>query len=223
MAACRHTACCGRALSCRHTIWQPGWPLCRWRRWVAGWSGCLARLRLLNLLVQLAQPLDLPPHLFSAPLLHPTLLQEARGLDAGDRLAKRLVGMGDNRTAAIVWRIALEERAHVAVGITWFTAICAALGAEPGEAYRQLLLELCPGLLNGPFNEPERQEVGLPREWYIGEDLQRAAAAALKQQHVPPAVGSSLAPVADGEQLRQLAARLQLVLGLEVSSPAAAS
>lgn len=43
--------------------------------------------------------------------------QEARGLDAGPRLAERLVGCGDNRTAAIVARIALEEKAHVAVGM----------------------------------------------------------------------------------------------------------
>ena len=42
--------------------------------------------------------------------------QEARGLDAGQRLATRLVGCGDNRSASIVSRIAEEERAHVAVG-----------------------------------------------------------------------------------------------------------
>ena len=42
--------------------------------------------------------------------------QEARGLDAGGRLAERLVGLGDARSARIVARIALEERAHVAVG-----------------------------------------------------------------------------------------------------------
>ena len=42
--------------------------------------------------------------------------QEAKGLDAGPRLADKLVGCGDNRTAAIVSRIALEEKAHVAVG-----------------------------------------------------------------------------------------------------------
>ena len=42
--------------------------------------------------------------------------QEARGLDAGPRLVEKLVGCGDNRSAAIVSRIALEEKAHVAVG-----------------------------------------------------------------------------------------------------------
>jgi uncharacterized ferritin-like protein (DUF455 family) len=42
--------------------------------------------------------------------------QEARGLDAGQRLAMRLLGTGDKRSASIVDRIAEEERAHVAVG-----------------------------------------------------------------------------------------------------------
>ena len=42
--------------------------------------------------------------------------QEARGLDAGKRLAERLVGAGDARSASIVAAIATEERAHVAVG-----------------------------------------------------------------------------------------------------------
>lgn len=49
--------------------------------------------------------------------------QEARGLDAGPRLAARLVGMGDNRSAAVVARISTEERAHVAVGVSWFTQV----------------------------------------------------------------------------------------------------
>jgi uncharacterized ferritin-like protein (DUF455 family) len=42
--------------------------------------------------------------------------QEARGLDAGARLVERLKGAGDKRTAAIVAQIALEEKAHVAIG-----------------------------------------------------------------------------------------------------------
>ena len=49
--------------------------------------------------------------------------QEARGLDAGPRLAARLCGLGDNRSAAIVRRIAGEERAHVAVGVAWFKRV----------------------------------------------------------------------------------------------------
>lgn len=40
-------------------------------------------------------------------------VQEARGLDAGGRLADRLASAGDRRSADIVRRIAEEERAHV--------------------------------------------------------------------------------------------------------------
>lgn len=92
--------------------------------------------------------------------------QEARGLDAGQRLAERLVGAGDNRSAAIVGCIAEEERAHVAVGVSWFVWLCQLLGQEPGEQFRSQLAQLCPDLLKGPFNHPERELVGLQRQWY---------------------------------------------------------
>ncbi|KAL4444897.1 hypothetical protein ABPG77_003947 [Micractinium sp. CCAP 211/92] len=161
--------------------------------------------------------------------------QEARGLDAGDRLAKRLVGMGDNRTAAIVRRIALEERAHVAVGVTWFSAICQALGTEPGAAFRRLLLDYCPGLLKGPFNDGERALVGLQPELYdvrLWPEAEAeaaaaavAAAAAAEREGRPHTVAASAAgaaaamlPLADERQMRQLAARLGALLGLEAGS-----
>ena len=50
--------------------------------------------------------------------------QEAKGLDAGPRLAEKLVGCGDNRSAAIVSRIAAEEKAHVAVGELQLMCAC---------------------------------------------------------------------------------------------------
>lgn len=92
--------------------------------------------------------------------------QEARGLDAGGRLADRLVGWGDNRSAAIVARITEEESAHVAVGVTWFNTMCLALECDPGDAFRTTLNTLCPDLLKAPFNHEKRQEVGLQRDWY---------------------------------------------------------
>lgn len=45
------------------------------------------------------------------------MAQEGRGLDAGPRLVQKLMSAADHRTAAIVERIALEEKAHVAVGV----------------------------------------------------------------------------------------------------------
>ena len=93
--------------------------------------------------------------------------QEARGLDAGGRLTDRLVGWGDNRSAKIVARIAEEEKAHVGVGVAWFTAMCTAQGADPGRVFAETLTALCPDLLwGGFFNHEAREEVGLLREWY---------------------------------------------------------
>lgn len=63
------------------------------------------------------------------------VLQEARGLDAGPRLVERLVGAGDSRSAAVVKQICDEEMAHVAVGVAWFSFVCARLGVEPYEAF----------------------------------------------------------------------------------------
>ena len=92
--------------------------------------------------------------------------QEARGLDAGGRLAERLVGWGDNRSASIVQRIALEERAHVAVGVYWFYAICTAQGVQPKEEFLNAVIEICPDLIKGPFNTSDRDLVGLDQEFY---------------------------------------------------------
>jgi len=98
------------------------------------------------------------------------MAQEARGLDAGHRLVSRLCCLDDRRSAAIVARIASEEKAHVAVGIAWFVRICDAVGiAEDmyGTAFREAM-DACGmlGVLRPPFNHPARQEVGLPQDWY---------------------------------------------------------
>lgn len=53
----------------------------------------------------------------SARLAVVPMAQEGRGLDAGPRLVQKLMSAADHRTAAIVERIALEEKAHVAVGV----------------------------------------------------------------------------------------------------------
>eukprot|EP00878_Enallax_costatus_P038076 GHUV01043224.1.p1 GENE.GHUV01043224.1~~GHUV01043224.1.p1 ORF type:complete len:182 (+),score=57.46 GHUV01043224.1:262-807(+) len=113
--------------------------------------------------------------------------QEARGLDAGKRLAERLVGAGDARSASIVAAIATEERAHVAVGVIWFTRLCQALSLDPPSSFRAWLAALGPELLKGPFNHEERQMVGLRREWY---DV-TAWPEELQQQVVKPALAAA--------------------------------
>ena len=93
-------------------------------------------------------------------------VQEARGLDAGPRLAGRLIGAGDERSAAIVRRIAAEEWAHVAVGAAWLRAVCAAVGRDPGDAFRDAVARHVPDGLKGPFDRHARERVGLPRQWW---------------------------------------------------------
>ncbi|KAA0057373.1 DUF455 domain-containing protein [Cucumis melo var. makuwa] len=93
------------------------------------------------------------------------LVQEARGLDAGPRLVKKLVGFGDHRTSDIVAKIADEEVAHVAVGVYWFVLVCQKMERAPCSTFKELLKEYSVEL-KGPFNYSARDEAGLPRDWY---------------------------------------------------------
>ncbi|KAJ9170862.1 hypothetical protein P3X46_018926 [Hevea brasiliensis] len=93
------------------------------------------------------------------------LVQEARGLDAGPRLVKRLIGFGDSKTSKVVARIADEEVAHVAVGVYWFVFVCQKMGCAPCSTFKDLLRDYNVEL-KGPFNYSARDEAGIPRDWY---------------------------------------------------------
>ncbi|KAK9841403.1 hypothetical protein WJX74_005146 [Apatococcus lobatus] len=138
--------------------------------------------------------------------------QEARGLDAGPRLVDRLIGWGDQRSAAIVARIGQEEKAHVAVGVHWFRLICAAEGADMGETFKALLHNLAGGLAKGPFNHEARAEVGLKQAWYDSSQWQ--CDPVLPEQWSRNAQSASLQP-AEMELLKQ---RLTALLDVELSN-----
>nr|XP_043613953.1 uncharacterized protein HI_0077 [Erigeron canadensis] len=93
------------------------------------------------------------------------LVQEARGLDAGPRLVKKLIGFGDLRTSNIVAKIAEEEVAHVAVGVYWFVEVCRQMRLAPCSAFKDILKDYNVEV-KGPFNYTAREEAGLPRDWY---------------------------------------------------------
>lgn len=93
------------------------------------------------------------------------LVQEARGLDAGPRLVKRLMGFGDHRTSKIVAKIAEEEIAHVAVGVDWFLSVCQKMNRVPCPTFKDLIKEYG-AELRGPFNHSAREIAGIPRDWY---------------------------------------------------------
>ena len=57
-------------------------------------------------------------------------------MDAGPKLAERLVGWGDVRSASIVNQISEEELAHVAVGVSWFLTVCKMMKKTPSTAFK---------------------------------------------------------------------------------------
>lgn len=121
--------------------------------------------------------------------------------------------------------------------MTWFSSVCAALDADPGPAFRRLLLGLCPGLLKGPFNDAERQRVGLPADWYDPRlwaddpELQAAAEVAVAAAARGDAMASAAAAGGEGRQalladpavLGHLAQRLGVLLELEAGAAAGPS
>ncbi len=97
------------------------------------------------------------------------MVQEARGLDAGPRLVNKLKGAGDPRSAGIVQQIALEERAHVAVGVYWFHYFCQ-IEEIPEEripeVFQEIATKYCKDMIRGPFETETRELVGLMATWY---------------------------------------------------------
>ena len=83
----------------------------------------------------------------------------------------------------MVRRIAAEEWAHVAVGVAWLRAVCAARSRDPGDAFRDAVARHVPDGLKGPFDRHARVKVGLPREWWDASyDAAAAAQEAAAQQ-----------------------------------------
>ena len=142
-------------------------------------------------------------------------VQEARGLDAGPRLAARLVGAGDTRSAAIVRQIATEEWAHVAVGVSWLRMVCSARSVEPGDAFKAAVVRHVPDGLKGPFERHAREKVGLPREWWDATYVAGAADAAEQKPRRKRSRASNR------DALAGVHARLQHVVGLESGAASA--
>lgn len=96
------------------------------------------------------------------------LVAEARGLDAGPRLAQRLVGTGDSPSAGIVRVIADEEIRHVQLGVKWFLWECERTGTDAIKEFHNIALALAnPGAFAPPFNEERRASAGLTPDWYL--------------------------------------------------------
>ncbi|GAB9464353.1 Glycosyl transferase group 1 [Globisporangium polare] len=96
------------------------------------------------------------------------LVQEARGLDSGDRLVHKLRSMGDKPSAKIVEQIVFEERSHVAFGMKWFRRICENQPevTDPVAYFHELVLRYFPDGLPGPFDVQARLAADMEAKWY---------------------------------------------------------
>lgn len=114
------------------------------------------------------------------------LVQEARGLDSGDRLVHKLRSMGDKPSAKIVEQIVFEERSHVAFGMKWFRRICENQPevTDPVAYFHELVLRYFPDGLPGPFDVQARLAADMEAKWY--EPLENKA-----RSYQPPRPASS--------------------------------
>lgn len=96
------------------------------------------------------------------------LVAEARGLDAGPRLASRLLGTGDKPSADIVHVIAEEEVRHVQIGVKWFLRECRRAQVDAIKEFHTIAIRAAnPGAFIRPFNEERRAAAGLTPDWYL--------------------------------------------------------
>lgn len=131
-------------------------------REIDAYYGCLPATRALlehasNTAVDLAARIAVVP-----------LVQEARGLDSGDRLVHKLQSIGDRKSAAVVKQIVWEERNHVRCGIKWFHHIACVQSREndPVAYFHELVLQFFPDGLPGPFNVEARLASDMDASWY---------------------------------------------------------
>lgn len=108
---------------------------------------------------------DLVARLAAVPLI-----QEAKGLDAHQRLVSKLVGSGDNQSAAIVDRICSEEVPHVETGFRWFNWLCKErFGSKvpPASIFHTAVKLFVPGgFLLPPIHHKARAEAGMNPSFY---------------------------------------------------------
>jgi len=85
---------------------------------------------------------------------------EARGLDVTPGVQRKLVGIGDTATVAVLDVIYRDEVGHVKIGNQWFTRLCDERGLEPLATFRQLVAEHDVYVFKGGYNREARLRAG---------------------------------------------------------------
>lgn len=85
---------------------------------------------------------------------------EARGLDVTPGIQRRLAGIGDHDTVAVLETILREEVGHVCIGNLWFGRLCRQRGLEPADCFQELLRRHDVQLYRGAYNLAARERAG---------------------------------------------------------------
>lgn len=96
------------------------------------------------------------------------MVLEARGLDVTPAMATRFAGAGDEKSAAILWRILADEIGHVGVGVRWFQHLCAVQRFDAVARWRAVVGARFGGAIKPPFNDSARRSAGLTQDFYDG-------------------------------------------------------
>lgn len=94
------------------------------------------------------------------------LVLEARGLDVTPAMIDKLLKVEDHDSAAVLQVIYRDEIGHVAIGKRWFDHLCVRRGLPARETWQALVRRHFKGQVKPPFNEPARQQAGLPADFY---------------------------------------------------------
>ncbi|TZG27747.1 ferritin-like domain-containing protein [Sphingomonas montanisoli] len=97
------------------------------------------------------------------------MVLEARALDVTPAMIDRFATAGDDRSAAILRRIAEDEIGHVRAGVEWFESACAAQHRfDYSVAWGQLVACYFRGMIKPPFNDSSRERAGLTKAFMAG-------------------------------------------------------
>lgn len=85
---------------------------------------------------------------------------EARGLDATPLIMKKLQGIGDRDSVAVLEIILRDEVGHVALGDHWFRQLCHERQLEPEATYLALMEQFAAPWPSPPLHEEARRRAG---------------------------------------------------------------
>ncbi len=94
------------------------------------------------------------------------LVLEARGLDVGPEMIRKLEAAQDQRSADILKIVYRDEKKHVAIGMHWFRFMCQRESRPIEQTFQSLVRRHFRAPIRPPFNEEARLECGMPPTFY---------------------------------------------------------